>query len=48
MVRGSGWRDYILVGLVESQNGERVLRQVLPLMEDLIAPTEYVDASNQH
>ncbi|NQV86950.1 MAG: serine hydrolase [Woeseiaceae bacterium] len=38
MVRGSKWRDYILVGLVESSNGESVLRQVLPAMEELIAP----------
>jgi beta-lactamase class A len=38
MVRGSKWRDYILVGLVESNSGETVLRQVLPAMEELIAP----------
>jgi len=38
MVRGSKWRDYILVGLVESSSGETVLRQVLPAMEELIAP----------
>lgn len=43
MVRGTQWRDYILVGLVESQNGERVLRQVLPAMEELIVPAEYAD-----
>jgi beta-lactamase class A len=43
MVRGSEWRDYILVGLVESQNGERLLRQVLPAMEELIVPREYAD-----
>lgn len=42
MVRGSEWRDYILVGLVESQNGERLLRQVLPAMEELIAPEDFV------
>jgi len=38
MVRGSKWRDYTLVGLVESSSGETVLRQVLPAMEELIAP----------
>ena len=43
MVRGSEWRDYILVGLVESQNGERLLRQVLPAMEELIAPPEFAE-----
>ena len=38
MVRGTKWRDYILVALVESDNGETVIRQVLPAMEELIAP----------
>jgi beta-lactamase class A len=47
MVRGSDWRDYILVGLVESQNGERLLRQVLPAMEELIVPLEYADGDDQ-
>jgi beta-lactamase class A len=46
MVRGSGWRDYILVGLVESQNGERLLRQVLPAMAELIVPPEYADGDD--
>jgi beta-lactamase class A len=47
MVRGSKWRDYILVGLVESQNGERLLRQVLPAMEELIVPPEYADGMDE-
>ncbi len=38
MVRGTKWRDYILVALVESNNGETVIREVLPAMEELIAP----------
>jgi beta-lactamase class A len=38
MVRGTKWRDYILVALVESDNGEAVIRAVLPAMEELIAP----------
>jgi beta-lactamase class A len=46
MVRGSGWRDYILVGLVESQNGERLLRQVLPAMEELIVPPEFAEGDD--
>jgi beta-lactamase class A len=46
MVRGSQWRDYILVGLVESQNGERVLRQVLPAMEELIVPAEFAEGED--
>lgn len=43
MVRGTHWRDYILVGLVESQNGETILRQVLPIIEELIVPPEYAE-----
>lgn len=43
MVQGSQWRDYILVGLVESGNGEKILRQVLPAVEELIVPPEYYD-----
>lgn len=38
LVRGTQWRDYILVGLVESPNGESILRQVLPAVEELIDP----------
>lgn len=43
MVRGTHWRDYILVGLIESENGENILRQVLPIIEELIVPPEYAD-----
>lgn len=46
MVHGTHWRDYILVGLVESQNGENILRRVLPAMEELIVPVEYAGASD--
>ncbi len=41
MVQGTRWRDYILVGLVESENGEAILRKVLPVVEELIVPPEY-------
>ncbi|HNP65550.1 MAG TPA: serine hydrolase [Woeseiaceae bacterium] len=41
MVRGTLWRDYILVGLVESEKGESILRQVLPVVEELIVPQEF-------
>ena len=41
MVRDTLWRDYILVGLIESENGENILRRVLPAVEELIAPQEY-------
>ena len=43
LVQGTLWRDYILVGLVESPNGETILRQVLPAVEELIVPPEYAD-----
>lgn len=43
MVRGTQWRNYILVGLIESDNGETILRQVLPAVEELIVPHEYTD-----
>lgn len=41
MVEGTHWRDYILVGLVESQNGETILRHVLPAVEEIIVPVEF-------
>ncbi len=43
MVRGTKWRDYILVGLIESEKGETMMRQILPAMEELIVPAEYAD-----
>lgn len=48
MVRGTRWRDYILVGLVESTNGEAILRGVLPAVEELIIPAEYTVDSGDH
>jgi beta-lactamase class A len=47
MVHGTHWRDYILVGLVESENGENILRRVLPVMEELIVPLEYAGVSDE-
>ncbi len=43
LVRGTRWRDYILVGLVESENGETILRRLLPSLEELIVPAEYAE-----
>lgn len=43
MVQGTQWRDYILVGLVESTDGETIIRQVLPAVEELIVPPEYAE-----
>ena len=43
MVRGTRWRDYILVGLIENENGETILRRVLPAVEELIVPEEFAE-----
>jgi len=48
MVKGTRWRDYILVGLVESNHGEAILRQVLPAMEELIVPLEFAEGSDDY
>jgi len=42
LVKGPQGRNYILVGLVESLQGETILRDMLPAMEDLILPARYV------
>jgi beta-lactamase class A len=47
MVHGSHWRNYILVGLIESQNGESIIRQVLPAVEELIVPPEYAEGMDE-
>jgi beta-lactamase class A len=47
MVQGTRWRDYILVGLVESDNGESILRHVLPAVEELIIPAEYAEGIDE-
>ena len=46
MVRGTRWRNYVLVGLIESENGETILRNVLPAVEELIVPAHYADEFN--
>jgi len=47
MVRGTLWRDYILVGLIESENGETILRRVLPAVEELIVPPDYAEGLDE-
>lgn len=47
MVRGHLWRNYILVGLIENENGETILRQVLPAVEELIVPLEYTEGLDE-
>jgi beta-lactamase class A len=46
MVRGIRWRNYILVGLIESEVGEQILRQLLPAVEELIIPPEYAEGGH--
>jgi beta-lactamase class A len=36
LVQGPLWRNYILVGLVESSQGEQILRDLLPVVEGVI------------
>ncbi len=38
LVRGTQWRDYILVGLVQANDGEEVLRKLLLSVEDVLHP----------
>lgn len=47
LVKGPRWRDYILVALVESESGEKIIRQVLPAVEELLVPKEYVGNMNE-
>jgi beta-lactamase class A len=47
LVKGTRWRDYILVALVENENGESIIRQVLPAVEELLVPDEYVGNMNE-
>jgi hypothetical protein len=36
LVRDPDWRNYILVALVESPNGEAILRNLVPMIEDIL------------
>lgn len=35
-VKGRNWRNYILAAMVESPDGERIIRNVLPAVEDVL------------
>ena len=37
-VRDSQWRNYILVALVESDNGEKIIRELVPTIEQILHP----------
>ncbi|MBO6573799.1 MAG: serine hydrolase [Rhodothermales bacterium] len=38
LVWGDGWRRYILVSLVEDANGEKILRDLVPVVERVLKP----------
>lgn len=38
LVRGQRWRNYILVALVQSKNGEEIVNAMVPLVESIIEP----------
>ena len=38
LVWGPTWRRYILVGMVESSKGETIMRQLVPVVEELLHP----------
>ena len=40
LVRGPNWRNYILVALVESADGEQILRELVPTIEDMLVKSE--------
>ena len=46
LVQGEEWRNYILVGLVESKSGEQIIRNILPIAEQLITPRPLAKTSN--
>ena len=39
LVRGPNWRNYILVALVQSPEGEQILRDLVPVVEELLQRT---------
>lgn len=40
LVQGPNWRNYILVALIESPEGEAILRDLVPVVEELIQQDE--------
>lgn len=39
LVWGTHWRRYIVVGLIEDKNGEQILRQLIPAVENVLLKT---------
>jgi len=46
LVWGPVWRRYILVALVESEQGERILKELVPAVEGILHPVE--DSGGEH
>jgi beta-lactamase class A len=38
LVWGDGWRKYILVALIDDPNGETIIRNLLPEIEQILQP----------
>lgn len=45
-VKGRAWRNYILAAMVESPDGERIIRNVLPAVEDVLKRSAGVPAAD--
>jgi beta-lactamase class A len=40
LVCDDGWRKYILAAMIEDKNGERILRDLVPVIEGLLKPSD--------
>ena len=47
LVCDDGWRKYILAALIEDKNGERILRDLVPVVEGLLKPSHIKARSRQ-
>jgi beta-lactamase class A len=47
MVKGKHWRNYILAAMVESADGERIIRNLLPAVEDILKRSANVPARDR-
>lgn len=46
-VKGKNWRNYILAAMVESPDGERIIRNVLPAVEEVLKRSAEVPAKGR-
>jgi len=47
-VKGVNWRNYILVAMVESADGERIIRNLLPAIESLLVRPAIAEDRSQY